>query len=199
MHRYCLAGLLFFSQTVFMQFVQAQMYQWADPETGTTQLSGKPPAWYRSAEGGPRVFVFNRGKVVDDTHIEISDEQRNALRRNAFVRAEEDRLAAQEKATQAAKLKAALDKNAQQAASENKEIADKSDKLRKEAEGNQQSETGDKSLEEELISEILEAEQPDKLTQEAESIEQMKALITEWENKRTEEARGLLQQGTKQN
>jgi len=34
-----------------MQSVQAQMYQWTDPESGTTQLSGKPPAWYRSVEG----------------------------------------------------------------------------------------------------------------------------------------------------
>jgi len=59
---YCLLVLVFFCQST-----QAQMYQWNDPETGTTQLSGKPPAWYRSVEGGPRVFVFNRGKVVDDT------------------------------------------------------------------------------------------------------------------------------------
>ena len=95
MYRCCLVGLVFFSQSVLMQSVQAQMYQWTDPESGTTQLSGKPPAWYRSVEGGPRVFVFNRGKIVDDTGIKISDEQRISLRTKAFINAEEDRIAAQ--------------------------------------------------------------------------------------------------------
>jgi hypothetical protein len=55
--------------------VAARMYQWNDPATGTTQLSGAPPAWYRSGETGPRVFVFERGRLIDDTGVAV-DEQR---------------------------------------------------------------------------------------------------------------------------
>ncbi len=112
----CLMFFLLLGQCVFMQSVQAQMYQWIDPETGTTQLSGKPPPWYRGAEGGPRIFVFNRGKVVDDTGIQISDDQGIKLRLKAFMSAEKDRLAAREKLDKVAKLKMALQKNANEAA-----------------------------------------------------------------------------------
>ena len=121
MHWNCLFGLLFFCQSIFIQSVQAQMYQWIDPETGTTQLSGKPPAWYRSDGRGPRVFVFNRGKVVDDTGIVVSDEERVRLRTKAFVSAEEDRLAAREKVLRAAKLKAGTGRYADEALEKNSE------------------------------------------------------------------------------
>ncbi len=183
MHRYCLMGLLFFSQSVLMQFVQAQMYQWTDPETGTTQLSGKPPAWYRSGEGGPRVFVFNRGKIVDDTGIKISDEKRISLRTQAFIRAEKDTVAAQQKATEAAKLKAAMENNSEEMTEEtidNRLLPDEPQA----------------DLEEPDDEELTAAE-----ISEEESIEKMKALIEEWveesDEKRTEEARALLQQGVK--
>lgn len=188
MKRYCLIGLLFFSQSILMQSVQAQMYQWTDPESGTTQLSGKPPAWYRSVEGGPRVFVFNRGKIVDDTGIKISDEQRISLRTRAFINAEEDRLAAQQKATEAAKLKAAIENSSQEITEEN--IDDKV--LLDEPQIN--------------LEEVMAMEKPDdeelmeaEISEEEESIEKMKALIEEWvkvsDDKRTEEARAVLQQG----
>ncbi|MGE0861393.1 MAG: hypothetical protein AB7P42_19925 [Gammaproteobacteria bacterium] len=62
----------------------ARMYQWRSPATGTTQLSGTPPAWYRTLEGGPRVYVFDANRLVDDTGIAVSDEQRRALRAAAF-------------------------------------------------------------------------------------------------------------------
>ena len=192
MHRYCLFGLLFFSQSILMESVQAQMYQWADPETGTTQLSGKPPTWYRSAEGGPRVFVFNRGKIVDDTGIEISDEQRISLRTKAFVSAEEDRLAAKQKAMHAAKLKAAMQKNSDEETGED---------------------TDDKALSGESQVDSIEAmvmEMPDdkelieiETSEDEVAIEKMKAIIAEWvkesDNKRTEEARALLQLGADEN
>lgn len=45
----------------------ARMYQWIDSATGTVQLSGSAPAWYRNARPGPRVFVFENGRLVDDT------------------------------------------------------------------------------------------------------------------------------------
>ena len=178
MRYYCLLVLVFFCQST-----QAQMYQWNDPETGTTQLSGKPPAWYRSVEGGPRVFVFNRGKVVDDTGIDVSDQQRITLRTNAFVRAEEDRLAAREKATEAAKLKAMIDRNVETSSGqkgEDSEFKDESQEIM--------------AIEGPDETEIV-AEAVDEGKEEDNSIEQMKALIAEWENIRTEEARALLQQG----
>ena len=182
MYRYCLIVFMYFGQFVLVQSVQAQMYQWVDPETGTTQLSGKPPAWYRSAEGGPRVFVFNRGKVIDDTGIDISDEQRINLRTQAFVSAEADRLAAREKAMEAAKLKAAMQRNAEEKQMQDSEIAGFQD------------ESKDESRDEEVAipadNEIVESG-----TREEEiSVEKMKALIAEWERKQTEEAKALLQQ-----
>jgi hypothetical protein len=63
---------------------QARMYQWVDPGTGTPQLSGKPPAWYRSPAGGPRVLVFERGRLIDDTAIAVSEPERELLRQAAF-------------------------------------------------------------------------------------------------------------------
>ncbi|MEJ2760850.1 MAG: hypothetical protein P8126_04760 [Gammaproteobacteria bacterium] len=61
------------------------MYQWVDPATGITQLSGKPPPWYRSGEGGPRVFVFEHGRVIDDTGIKVPASEREQLRRQALL------------------------------------------------------------------------------------------------------------------
>ena len=163
------------------------MYQWVDPETGTTQLSGKPPVWYRSAEGGPRVFVFNRGKVVDDTGIDISDEQRISLRTKAFVSAERDRLAAKKKAMEAAKLKAAMKRNADEKLMQDSEIAGFSDES--------QNESRDEMVEAPVVEELAEIE-----TREEEiSVDKMKALIAEWESKRTEKAKALLQQDNDEN
>ncbi len=87
----------------------ARMYQWVDPDTGTTQLSGKPPSWYRSEAGGPRVFVFENGRLVDDTGIVLSAMENERLRQQALLRAEQDRQAAMEKLLQAKRQKAALD------------------------------------------------------------------------------------------
>ena len=64
--------------------LSARMYQWRNPATGTTQLSGTPPAWYRSADPGPRVYVFDNNQLIDDTGIAVSDVQRDALREAAF-------------------------------------------------------------------------------------------------------------------
>ena len=48
---------------------QARMYQWVNPNNQQIQLSGIPPAWYRSDNGGPRVRVFELGNLIDDTSI----------------------------------------------------------------------------------------------------------------------------------
>lgn len=60
------------------------MYQWTNPATSTIQLSGTPPAWYRGNVKGQRVFVFENGRLIDDTAIDVSDLQRQALREAAF-------------------------------------------------------------------------------------------------------------------
>lgn len=65
------------------------MYQWQNPATGTSQLSGIPPTWYRSSEGGPRVYVFENNQLIDDTDIAVSAAQREALRAEAFGAATE--------------------------------------------------------------------------------------------------------------
>ena len=62
----------------------ARMYQWVSPATGSTQLSGEPPSWYRSGNDGPRVLVFENGYLVDDTHIRVSPSRSRALRSAAF-------------------------------------------------------------------------------------------------------------------
>lgn len=182
MHRYCVIALLLFIQSILGQSVQAQMYQWIDPETGTTQLSGKPPAWYRSTEGGPRVFVFNRGKVIDDTGIDISDDQRLRLRTEAFIKAEGDRLAARGKAREAAKLKEAMEKKASETPRQGSEIA----RFPEEPQNGSDNEVIKESVDEELAETEAREEEL--------SVKKMKALIAEWESKRTEEAKALLQQ-----
>lgn len=66
------------------------MYQWVNPGTGRTQMSGTPPAWYRAAPAGtpgkrtPRVLVFENGQLIDDTAIAVSEERRIQLRQQAF-------------------------------------------------------------------------------------------------------------------
>ncbi|MGH8657704.1 MAG: hypothetical protein ACREV4_04260 [Gammaproteobacteria bacterium] len=63
---------------------QARMYQWVNAESGSTQLSGKPPSWYRGVGHGPRVIVVEKGKIVDDTRTQVPDWQRERLRAEAF-------------------------------------------------------------------------------------------------------------------
>lgn len=84
--------------------VLARMYQWTDPDNGKTQLSGTPPAWYRSSDAGPRVFVFDKGQLVDDTGVQVSETDRRRLRQQAVIAASEDQDAARLDAEQAAML-----------------------------------------------------------------------------------------------
>ncbi len=63
----------------------ARLYQWVDPGTGTTQMSGRPPAWYRGSQGGPRILVFEAGRLIDDTAREVPDAEQSALRAHAFA------------------------------------------------------------------------------------------------------------------
>ncbi len=80
-----LFSLLFISVTALSLPAQARMYQWVDAKTGNVRLSGEPPSWYRSGERGPRVLVFEDGRMVDDTAITLPPEQRKAYREAAFL------------------------------------------------------------------------------------------------------------------
>lgn len=68
----------------------ARMYQWQDPISKSVQLSGVPPAWYRSPEGGPQVRVYEGGKLVDDTSIPLSFEDSARMRELAFRALQEE-------------------------------------------------------------------------------------------------------------
>lgn len=144
---------------------EARMYQWTDPDTGTTQLSGKPPVWYRATTDGPRVIVFENGKIIDDTSISISDDQRESLRQQALLKAEEDRNNAIRKAQEAEEMKARI---------------------------NLGSEEQPPPVSEEATTEIPEQPvQAEAQNQDLDEMkaEQMRALITEWEQQMTEQAK----------
>jgi len=167
--RLILFWMIFLSATP----TQARMYQWVDPETDTPQLSGTPPTWYRSAEGGPRVIVFDRGQVIDDTGIRVQNPERERLRRDAFIQAEQDRETAKEKLLQAEQMKAVLGKKRGDS---------------------------DASAQEELP---VAAPSPGPAPRGADSgsadagptPEQLRALIEQWEQARTQNARSMLNGG----
>lgn len=85
------------------EVVAGRMYQWVDPDTGTPYLSGSPPAWYRSAEGGPRVQVYEDGSLVDDTRWRADDQRQRDLREQALA-AERDRQEAEARRKAARRL-----------------------------------------------------------------------------------------------
>ncbi|HEY7840486.1 MAG TPA: hypothetical protein VIC61_02865 [Gammaproteobacteria bacterium] len=89
----------------------ARMYQWVDPDTDTPQLSGKPPPWYRSREGGPRVVVYDKDRLIDDTQVVVPDAEREQLRQDALIQAERDQAAINEKLLEAKRMQAVLDRN----------------------------------------------------------------------------------------
>ena len=151
--------------------ISARMYQWVDPESGSTQLSGKPPMWYRNAESGPRVFVFENTKLIDDTNVSVSEEDRARLRQSAFLQAEEDRALAKEKVLKSKRMDAALAQK-------------------------QQLEDAKAGEDEPALDELAQAmSEPEQVSpaEEPPTIEQMRKLISDWESATTEKARGLLE------
>jgi hypothetical protein len=68
----------------------ARMYQWQDPHSKSVQFSGVPPAWYRGLQSGPRVRVYEGGKLIDDTTIPLSPEDDRSMRDMAFRALEEE-------------------------------------------------------------------------------------------------------------
>ena len=83
--------LLLLSLLLVSTAAGARMYQWQDPHSKSVQFSGVPPAWYRSPGGGPRVRVYDGGKLVDDTSIRLSEEDSASMREIAFRALQEER------------------------------------------------------------------------------------------------------------
>lgn len=160
----------------------ARMYQWTEPETSSTQLSGKPPVWYRSESGGPRVFVFENGHLIDDTAVEVSEDVREQMRQQAFVLVEEDRQKASDKITKSQELK-------------QKFVKEKSDK---DIESNQDEMEQapiiiEPVLEEPSRDENLDDDQNKKSDVEKTS-EDLRKMIEVWEKTQTENAKKVLGQ-----
>lgn len=158
--------------------VYARMYQWSDPDTGTTQFSGKPPAWYRGTTGGPRVFVFESGRLIDDTAVDVSDDIRQQMRQQAFIIAEEDRLKASEKIAKAKELKQKYEISAPDQTS-----LEKSDDL----------EIDDSEFTEEVIL-GAQVEEEDQDNVDEKNLEDLRKLISDWEKSQTESAKKALEQ-----
>jgi len=151
----------------------ARMYQWVDPDTSTTQLSGKPPYWYRNGELGPRVIVFDSGKVIDDTGIDVSEVENERLRQQALIIVEQDRLSALEKLRQSEIQKAAFGTDVEE---EEEEVMDL---------------ILDPVIEEREIDEGRQAEADD-----SEIEQQMRELLETYESLKTQNAKDLVESST---
>jgi hypothetical protein len=123
MTRLLLLLLLFASSAV-----GARMYQWQDPQSKSVQFSGVPPAWYRSPEGGPRVRVYDGGKLVDDTSIPLSEQDNASMRELAFRELQEERqLAAIKRLDRAARREAQRQEQAKREALRAQAASEQSD------------------------------------------------------------------------
>ena len=159
----------------------ARMYQWTEPESGSTQLSGKPPVWYRSDVAGPRVFVFENGRLVDDTAVEVDDDVRERMRQQAFILVEEDRQKASEKMVKSQELKQKFVKEkpskTEQATRETMEQEPSREELAAEAS---------------IIEEHLDNEDENQDNSEN-KLDELRAMIEEWEKAQTESAKKALE------
>jgi hypothetical protein len=151
------------------QAAEARMYQWIDPDTRTTQLSGKPPTWYRSPEGGPRVLVFERGRMVDDTARPVSESERQRLREEALVRAEQDQAAIEARLAEARRMQLLLRERAAEEEFDLEPVAVKAQPLPTRGRG----ESDD-------------------------TMEAMRALVEKWDELRAARARQMLDQAEEQ-
>jgi hypothetical protein len=82
--------LLFLLLLLMSTAAAARMYQWQDPNSKSIQFSGVPPAWYRGPDGGPRVRVYEGGKLIDDTYVRLSPEDDRSMRDMAFRALQEE-------------------------------------------------------------------------------------------------------------
>ena len=161
------------------QTVSARMYQWVETDTGTTQFSGKPPVWYRAdSSSGPRVFVFENGRLIDDSGIDVDENVRQQLRRKAFALVEEDQQKAKDKLAKSLELKEKF-----------AEDKPKKPELEDFDEAPQQ-ESSDEEL---LVDEdFIEDQEKDISTEN--KVEELRKLIAEWESAQNESARKAIEQ-----
>jgi len=161
-------GLLLISVTA-----DARVYQWVNPDTGNVQFSGKPPSWYRGQNPGPRVLVFENGRLIDDTSRSVQDQQRLAIRQEAF--------------SQGSSIgggEAALRGGSKAASSEDEQVRELLDAKRQAAARMKQAEP--EATEEEEVP----------LSPE-ESIGRLKQVIADYDRRKTEEAKSLLDSAEK--
>ncbi len=173
------------------------MYQWVNPTTGHSQMSGKPPAWYRSEMGGPRVLVFERNVLVDDTAVLVGEDQRLQLRNKALQIApsgkEKKLIAAEAVATLEAQIQAIVESPAMEEYLKSPQIP----------EDQESSSAGQKLIEENRKTaassgaddqEVKVTDRKVKPAKESadERVERLKALISAWDKSNTEEAKSLL-------
>ena len=173
-----LTGITLVLLLVFSQAISARMYQWVEADTGTTQLSGKPPVWYRSASSGPRIFVFDNGRLIDDTALEVDDDVREQLRQTAFVLVEKDQQKAKDKLAKSLEFKKKYGKNKSKK-TESKGI----EKTLEELLGDE-----DHIVDEDVIDE------QEKSASTENRVDELRRLITEWDNAQTENAKKVLEQ-----
>jgi hypothetical protein len=145
---------------------EARMYQWVNTQTGRTQMSGKPPSWYRSDQPGPRIFVFDNGRLVDDTSRTVSFEERANLRATAFAISASEEAAALRAAE--AKGKAALAANAKPGEESSRNALER-------------------GFEDKNATSTKAAETPDT------TIARLKSIISAWEDQQTTEAKRVLE------
>lgn len=161
------------SFTIFSAY--ARMYQWVDPATKITQFSGKPPVWYRSQDGGPRVLVFENNRVIDDTKIRVSEMEQQRLRHEAFLRSESNREIAREKLLQAKRLEA-ISKQLEES-QEHSGVAKATSQ-----------ESSEKNVE---VAPAVKAPSTPPVTDEA-VVNQMRLMIQQWEQRRSESAKAMI-------
>ena len=174
------------------------MYQWVNPTTGHSQMSGKAPAWYRSEVGGPRVLVFEKNVLVDDTAVAVGEDQRLQLRNKALrlepSEQEKKLIAAEAVATLEAQIQAIVESPAMEEYLKSPPTPE----TRESAQGS----AGQKLIEENRktgapsITEDQEEKTADRNQSTRESaderVERLKALISAWDKSNTEEAKSLL-------
>ncbi len=178
-HKAPITKLLLAILIVISGSADARMYQWTESDSGATHLSGKPPVWYRSSTGGPRVYVFDDGRLIDDTAIEVDDDVRDQLRQQAFVLVEQDRENAKLKNARALELKQKYVK----------EKPKQSDEL-KQRQSEQESQ--DQMLEDEVIAGQDNAEEDKKDSGNKELEDELRAMIADWEKSQSDVAKKRL-------
>ncbi len=165
------------------------MYQWVNPTTGHSQMSGKPPAWYRGEMGGPRVLVFERNVLVDDTAVAVSEEQRLQLRGEALhiepTETEKALSAKQAVATLEAQIQAIVDSPAMEEYLKSPPVTAvvDADPVRRSID--------DKPTMDTTSGRVDQKKKPVRESAD-ERVERLKALISAWDKNKTEEAKLLL-------